>query len=99
MTEDRDSADLVISHAGSASIIESLEAGKRLIVIVNEALMDNHQIEMAEKLFDLRYLLFAKPSELDDKIELIENGQFILEPYKPGNPKLFGNYLNSVTQN
>ncbi|XP_006580949.1 glycosyltransferase family protein isoform X2 [Glycine max] len=37
------SASLVISHAGSGSIFETLQLGKPLIVVVNEDLMDNHQ--------------------------------------------------------
>lgn len=93
LTEDRNSADLVISHAGSASIIESLEAGKRLIVVVNKDLMDNHQIEIAKKMSDFGYLLFATPSELLVKIQRIENCELTFEPYKAGNPKLFGDYL------
>lgn len=96
LREDTTSADLIISHAGSSSIIESLEASKRLIVVVNENLMDNHQLEMAEKMFDLGFLLFATCSELEQKIRLIENGEFALKPYTRGNPKILGNYLNSV---
>lgn len=91
------SADLVISHAGSASIIESLEASKRVIVVVNESLMDNHQFELAEKMFDLGFLLFGTCSELEDKLRLIENKEFSLKPYIPGNPRLFSNYLKTVT--
>ncbi|PIN08511.1 N-acetylglucosaminyldiphosphodolichol N-acetylglucosaminyltransferase [Handroanthus impetiginosus] len=37
------SASLVISHAGSGSIFETLRLRKPLIVVVNEDLMDNHQ--------------------------------------------------------
>lgn len=37
-------AALVISHAGAGSIFEALRAARPLIVVVNEALMDNHQV-------------------------------------------------------
>ncbi|KAE9613653.1 putative N-acetylglucosaminyldiphosphodolichol N-acetylglucosaminyltransferase [Lupinus albus] len=50
------SASLVISHAGSGSIFETLKVGKPLIVVVNEDLMDNHQIELAEELADRKHL-------------------------------------------
>ena len=42
------SAELVISHAGAGSIMDALEARKPLVVVVNDALMDNHQAELAE---------------------------------------------------
>ena len=43
-------AALIISHAGSGSIIESLSRQKPLLVVVNDALMDNHQAELAGQL-------------------------------------------------
>jgi beta-1,4-N-acetylglucosaminyltransferase len=90
------SADLVISHAGAGSIIESLEANKRLIVVVNEDLMDNHQFELARKMHSLNYLLYTTCGGLRDKIELVHNKEFSLAKYVPGNPKLFGDFLGSI---
>ena len=43
-------ADLVVSHAGSGSVFEALGMRKPLLVVVNDALMDNHQAELAEEL-------------------------------------------------
>lgn len=42
-------AALVISHAGSGSIFESLRLRRPLVVVPNPLLMDNHQVELAEK--------------------------------------------------
>lgn len=42
--------DTVISHCGAGTILEVLESGARLIVAVNETLMDNHQMELADAL-------------------------------------------------
>lgn len=50
------SADLVISHAGAGSCLEVLEANKSLIVVINELLMDNHQLELADQLAYDNYL-------------------------------------------
>ena len=43
----------MISHAGAGTCIEVLQAGKTLAVIVNDSLMDNHQVELAEKLAEV----------------------------------------------
>lgn len=46
--EDMQGASLIISHAGAGSIFESLRLNKPLVVVVNTALADNHQVELAE---------------------------------------------------
>ena len=61
---DMKSADLVISHAGAGSIMESLRLKKALIVVVNQDLMDNHQIELAEAMQEANYLRFCYVSGL-----------------------------------
>lgn len=43
----------MISHAGAGTCIEVLQAEKTLAVIVNDSLMDNHQVELAEKLAEV----------------------------------------------
>jgi hypothetical protein len=50
-------ASLIISHAGSGSIFESLTAGKTLIVVPNPLLMDNHQTELGNHLKALGVLV------------------------------------------
>lgn len=42
--------DVVISHAGTGSILDTLRLKKKLIVMVNDKLMDNHQLEIAQEL-------------------------------------------------
>nr|CAG4652346.1 EOG090X0KOU [Triops cancriformis] len=61
---DFESADLVISHAGAGSCLEALQAGKRLLVVINESLMGNHQLELAEKLCELGHASMCVPATL-----------------------------------
>ncbi|KAG9439042.1 hypothetical protein H6P81_019207 [Aristolochia fimbriata] len=74
-------ASLIISHAGSGSIFETLRLGKPLIVVVNEDLMDNHQSELAEELAERRHLLCARPQNLHETIRTMDLESLI--PYPP----------------
>ncbi|XP_004300032.1 PREDICTED: UDP-N-acetylglucosamine transferase subunit ALG13 homolog [Fragaria vesca subsp. vesca] len=85
-------ASLVISHAGSGSIFETLQLRKPLIVVVNEDLMDNHQSELAEELADRKHLYCAHPQTLchiiaDMKVES-------LIPYHPGDATPVAKLIN-----
>ncbi|CAG8632378.1 372_t:CDS:2, partial [Ambispora leptoticha] len=59
LRDDMEKAELIISHAGSGSILESLRLNKKLIVVINDALMNNHQNELAVELSSHRYLLYS----------------------------------------
>ncbi|KAI5961237.1 ALG13 [Candida pseudojiufengensis] len=59
-----ESSTLVISHAGTGSIIDTLKYKKPLIVIVNNKLMDNHQLEIAEEFEKLNYCLNLNVNDL-----------------------------------
>ncbi|XP_052026757.1 putative bifunctional UDP-N-acetylglucosamine transferase and deubiquitinase ALG13 isoform X5 [Apodemus sylvaticus] len=59
LKEDLQQADLVISHAGAGSCLESLEKGKPLVVVVNEKLMNNHQFELAKQLHKEGHLFYC----------------------------------------
>lgn len=96
ISDDLKMANLVISHAGSGSIIESLEANKMLIVVCNEDLMDNHQFELAEKMSELGYLLYTTCSNLDATLNCLQNISSNFKKYESGKPSLFGNYLNKL---
>ncbi|KAL5215904.1 hypothetical protein ABZP36_007305 [Zizania latifolia] len=78
-------ASLVISHAGSGSIFETLRLSKPLIVVVNEDLMDNHQSELAEELAERKHLFCARPQTLREAVEAMD--LTALQPYEPGDAK------------
>lgn len=58
-------ANLVISHAGTGSILDSIRMNKPLIVCVNDTLMDNHQQQIADKFEAKRYVWSCGPKEID----------------------------------
>lgn len=44
------SCDMVVSHAGTGSIVDTLRLGKPLVVVTNDKLMNRHQEEVADEL-------------------------------------------------
>ncbi|XP_074277045.1 uncharacterized protein LOC141600699 [Silene latifolia] len=92
IAESLKSASLVISHAGSGSIFETLRQSKPLIVVVNEDLMDNHQAELAEELAERRHLFCAHPHTLYNTISSMKLDSLI--PYPPGDAKPVAKLIN-----
>ncbi|CAJ2641486.1 unnamed protein product [Trifolium pratense] len=86
------SASLIISHAGSGSIFETLKLGKPLIVVVNEDLMDNHQSELGEKLANRKHLYCASPQTLHQTI--VDMDLNALVPYSPGDATPVAKHIN-----
>ncbi|KAG6545692.1 hypothetical protein Mapa_012877 [Marchantia paleacea] len=77
-------ADLVISHAGSGSIFETLRAQRPLVVVVNTLLMDNHQSELADELAERQYLYTASPEKLVDTMRTMKLETLV--PYPSSEP-------------
>lgn len=62
LTSDITDADLVISHAGTGSILDALRQNKPLIAVVNTGLMDNHQLQVASSFSANGNLLMCEPT-------------------------------------
>ncbi|EPX74753.1 N-acetylglucosaminyldiphosphodolichol N- acetylglucosaminyltransferase Alg13 [Schizosaccharomyces octosporus yFS286] len=89
-----DSSSVVISHAGAGSILQCLRAKKPLIVVPNESLMDNHQLELGNKLASLNYLVTCSYRNLPQGLEALFRTQ--LEPFPEPEYSAFRNVLNDV---
>ncbi|CAI7799863.1 unnamed protein product [Closterium sp. NIES-54] len=87
-------ASLVISHAGSGSIFEALRASKPLVVVVNGALMDNHQRELAGALAARQHLVQAVPESLVATLrEMNLDG---LVPYPPPEAEKYAQAIDAL---
>ncbi|KAI9824640.1 MAG: hypothetical protein M1819_000841 [Sarea resinae] len=55
---------VVISHAGSGSILDALRLSVPLIVVPNPSLLDNHQLELASELAKQGYVVHGRLDDL-----------------------------------
>jgi len=67
-------SDLIISHAGTGSILDSLRLKKKLIILVNDKLQDNHQLQIA-KAFEEKKVLRVASTDFDEFIRLVANSE------------------------
>ncbi|EPY50873.1 N-acetylglucosaminyldiphosphodolichol N- acetylglucosaminyltransferase Alg13 [Schizosaccharomyces cryophilus OY26] len=89
-----ESSSIVISHAGAGSILQSLRAQKPLIVVPNESLMDNHQLELSNKLASLQYLITCSYKDLAQGVEALFNTK--LKPFPNPEYSAFQKVLSDV---
>eukprot|EP00466_Bigelowiella_natans_P008775 jgi/Bigna1/40987/e_gw1.48.72.1 len=85
-------SSLVISHAGAGSITETLHLKKPLLVVVNETLMDNHQIELAEAMCSEGYLFWTNVKGVLEKLSTSNFRK--LKPYPKPDAKAFAVLLD-----
>lgn len=76
-----DKADIVVSHAGTGSIIDVLKQDKPLIVVVNETLMDNHQTDVANEFLQLGHCIVSKTKDLSDAIKRVYSEEEIFSKF------------------
>lgn len=87
-------SDFIISHAGAGSVLEVLDANKPLLVVINEDLMNNHQLELAEQMQVDGHLYYCTCKTL---LYTLEQMDFrLLKPLQKADPKPFFIALNRV---
>ncbi|KAJ6083919.1 UDP-N-acetylglucosamine transferase subunit alg13 [Penicillium sp. IBT 16267x] len=60
---------LMISHAGTGTILEGLRCGLPLIIVPNPKLADNHQEELANQMESLGYGVMARAEDVKAAID------------------------------
>ncbi|GAB1737399.1 hypothetical protein NU219Hw_g1544t1 [Hortaea werneckii] len=55
---------VVVSHAGSGTILDALRIAVPIVVVPNPDLLDNHQVELAEALAEQDYVVHGKLEQL-----------------------------------
>lgn len=92
--EAMDAADLIISHAGAGSCLEALELHKPLIVVTNDLLMGNHQLELAEQLYNDGYLYYTNCKGLAELIQTVDLSK--LNPFSGDKSKDIANVIDEI---
>ncbi|CAI4061875.1 hypothetical protein SKDZ_07G2080 [Saccharomyces kudriavzevii ZP591] len=92
----RDLSDLVISHAGTGSILDSLRLNKPLLICVNDSLMDNHQQQIADKFVELGYVWSCAPTESGLIAGLRASQTEKLEPFPVSHNSSFERLLSDI---
>lgn len=94
ITEDIQRADLIISHAGAGSCLEVLGARKPLLVVINEDLMNNHQLELAQQLHEDRHVHYTTCTNLEHTLQHMDLQT--LEPFPTVDSHKFTDFLDSI---
>ncbi|KAL1303795.1 hypothetical protein AAFC00_000259 [Neodothiora populina] len=55
---------VVVSHAGSGTILDALRRAVLIVVVPNQELLDNHQVELAEALAEQEYVVHGRIDNL-----------------------------------
>lgn len=96
LDQDMKAADLIISHAGAGTVMEALRLKKRLVVVINSLLMDNHQTELASAMAKRGHLsVVNEPMDLYQIDTWNDFDSFVPIPHEGGNPGDFSALLNT----
>ncbi|PXF41067.1 UDP-N-acetylglucosamine transferase subunit ALG13-like [Gracilariopsis chorda] len=58
-------AHVIVSHAGAGTVLEAVEAARPLVVVVNDALLHNHQTELADAMHAAGCCIVVPANQLD----------------------------------
>ena len=91
------SSDLIISHGGAGIILESLKNKRKVIVCVNDELMDNHQVELDSSLCKEGYVHYCKDlSKITEETSQILSNPSKIKEYPEFNYDIIPNAIYST---
>ncbi|PPJ54766.1 hypothetical protein CBER1_04017 [Cercospora berteroae] len=76
---------VVISHAGSGTVLDALRIQVPLVVVPNEALLDNHQVQLAEALAQQEYVVHGRLGSLAQALADAEQLRLKVRSWPPPN--------------
>lgn len=76
---------LIISHAGSGTMLDALDFNTKLIVVPNSTLMHNHQVELADYYHQTGYLIHATQGKVATGVKYAE--EYTPKKWPPQPPK------------
>lgn len=82
-------------HKGAGTSIDVLTANKKLLVVINDELMNNHQIELADQLQKEGYCFYTNCKQLEESLSSLNFSD--LNPYTQGNPNLFASFIDEIS--
>ena len=60
--------------------------------------MDNHQVELAQRLSEEQFLIYGSVSTLSESLRQFERRRGELRPYPPPIPEIFTEFINKLMQ-
>uniref|UniRef100_A0A7S4R0C3 UDP-N-acetylglucosamine transferase subunit ALG13 n=1 Tax=Ditylum brightwellii TaxID=49249 RepID=A0A7S4R0C3_9STRA len=87
LISDISTASLILSHAGAGSIMEGLSfpSVKKVVVVINSQLMNNHQLELAHAMKSRGYLFVLEhPEEVRERNVMEEVERFVPRKFEGG---------------
>ena len=91
-------SSLYIDEGGTGNMAKASKK-KKVIVCVNDTLMDNHQVELASSLENEKYIKYAKNlNEITKEVENILTNKIIIKDYPEFNYNAIPNVIYSMLE-
>jgi len=87
-------SNTILGHAGAGTVMEALGLKKPLLVVINLALMNNHQVELAERLAVDGHLIYTHGTNALAKT-LLKPELFQLKPLPKANTTAFSRFMDN----